>query len=233
MSEQETEGSRAEDSSASPTVVNEAGGDDGMEERRAPGEEETKEGESAVPEGDQESLVAPLEAVLFSSPEPITPAQIARLLGEGVSVKTVREAARILQERTASPGRGIRLEEIAGGFIFLTREEHADIIQRLGRAQKKERLSPAALETLAVVAYKQPVTRAEVDAIRGVASGPILRTLIDLKLVKVTGRAGIPGAPFQYGTTKRFLTHFGLRSTRDLPHPKDIARMLSEREGLE
>ncbi len=191
----------------------------------------TSEGEEERFGSDPESIVAPVEAVLFGSPDPLTSAQLGRIFGDEVSVEVLNEALRILEERTNTENRGILLKEIAGGWQFLTRAEYGTILERMGRTQRRERLSPAALETLAVVAWKQPATRAEVDAIRGVACGPLLRTLMDLKLLKVTGRASIPGAPFQYGTTRFFLQHFGLKSAKDLPSPKEVARLLAERDS--
>jgi len=187
--------------------------------------------ENPAPEVAPETLLGGLEAVLFGSPEPITFNQLGKIFGEEVATPSLRAALEILKERTAAENRGVLLEEVAGGWQFLTRSEYGSLLDRMGRAQKRERLSPAALETLAVVAWKQPATRAEVDAIRGVACGPLLRTLMDLKLLKVTGRASIPGAPFQYGTTRRFLQHFGLKSARDLPSPKEVARLLAERDS--
>jgi segregation and condensation protein B len=184
-----------------------------------------------APETSPEELLAPLEAVLFGTPEPLTLKMMSKIFGEEVPTSDLRAALQILKESTAADGRGILLEEIAGGWQFLTRAEYGAYLDRMGRTQKRERLSPAALETLAVVAWKQPATRAEVDAIRGVACGPLLRTLMDLKLLKVTGRASIPGAPFQYGTTRRFLQHFGLKSAKDLPSPKEVARLLAERDS--
>ena len=136
-----------------------------------------------------------------------------------------------MSPRANAEGRGILLTEVAGGWQFLTREEHFAHVRRIARTQREEKLTPASIETLSVVAYKQPVTRAEVDAIRGVASGPIVRSLMDRGLVKVTGRADLPGAPFQYGTTRQFLKHFGLKSARDLPDPKELGRLLGERAG--
>ena len=191
----------------------------------------SKDAEASTDRSDEhESLVAPIEAILFASPDPMSIAQLVKVLGDAESKDRIRSALSSLRDRTAADGRGILLKEIAGGWQFLSREEYGPLLQRLGRSQRRERLSPAALETLAVVAYKQPVTRAEVDAIRGVACGPLLRTLMDLKLLKVTGRASIPGAPFQYGTTRRFLQHFGLRAVKDLPNPKEIANLLAERD---
>ena len=176
-------------------------------------------------------LKAPLEALLFASPEPLTYQAMRRALDRDLPVDLLREALGLLQEDSNAPDRGVILVEVAGGWQYLTRDAWAPVVQRVGRVVKEDRLTPAALETLAIVAYKQPVTRAEVDAIRGVASAPLVRALMDRKLVRVTGRASIPGAPFQYGTTRRFLQHFGLRSPKDLPGPKELARILQEQGG--
>lgn len=200
-------------------------------EGRTGGVQDAPGTEARAPVTDPGGLVPILEAVLFSSPEPVTAATFKKVLGEDLDPAVLDEALELLRAACNADGRGIRLVELAGGWQLLTREEYAPFLQRMGRAQRKERLTPASLETLAVVAYKQPVTRAEIDAVRGVSTGPILRTLMDLKLVRMTGRAELPGAPFQYGTTRRFLEHFGLRSTRDLPSPKEVARFLAERQG--
>ena len=137
----------------------------------------------------------------------------------------------ILTDKTAEDGRGVVLAPVAGGYQFMTRDVYFPYVQKVAKTREQERLGPAAIETLAVVAYKQPVTRAEVDAVRGVACGPILRSLMDRGLVRVSGRAELPGAPIQYGTTRRFLKHFGLKSTRDLPDPKELPRLLAERSA--
>ncbi len=180
---------------------------------------------------DAESLAPILEALLFASPEPLGAAAMKKAFGEEFPKDVLAQALEILKERTNADGRGILLTEVAGGWQFLTREDCFPYVRRIARTQREEKLTPAAIETLAVVAYKQPVTRAEVDAIRGVASGPLVRSLMDRGLVKVTGRAELPGAPFQYGTTRQFLKHFGLKSSRDLPGPKELGKLLGERAG--
>lgn len=189
--------------------------------------------DESVPEvpKDPDELCAVLEAVLFAAPEPVTPGVFRKVFGDEVDTDAILAALRRLQQQTNEAGRGVVLEEVAGGWQFLTRPAYFAFVRRTGRAHRDEKLSPAALETLAIVAYKQPATRAEVDSIRGVASGPLLRALMDRRLIRVVGRAEIPGAPFQYGTTPRFLQHFGLRSIKDLPDPRQAARLLAEREG--
>lgn len=180
---------------------------------------------------DAESLAPILEALLFASPEPLGASAMKKAFGEEFPRDVLAQALEILKERTNTDGRGIVLTEVAGGWQFQTREDCFPFVRRIARTQREEKLTPAAIETLSVVAYKQPVTRAEVDGIRGVASGPIVRSLMDRGLVKVTGRADLPGAPFQYGTTRQFLKHFGLKSPRDLPGPKELGKLLGERAG--
>lgn len=175
-----------------------------------------------------ESLVPALEAILFSAPEPLTARAIAAAFQGKIPAATLAEALQTLQQHCERPGRGIQLVEVAGGWQFRTREEYFPWVQGIARVEREEKISPAAIETLAVVAYKQPATRAEVDAIRGAASANHLRSLMDRGLVRVTGRADVPGAPFQYGTTRQFLKHFGLESVKDLPDPKDLQRLLME-----
>jgi segregation and condensation protein B len=120
--------------------------------------------------------------------------------------------------------RSFTIEEIGGGFRLYTRPEYAPWVSRLKRREKEFRLSPAALETLAIVAYRQPVLRAEVEKIRGVDVGGALKTLIDRGLVKVVGRAEEPGSPLLYGTTKRFLESFGLKDLGQLPRGNELER---------
>ncbi len=180
---------------------------------------------------DAAALAPILEALLFASPEPLGTAAMKKAFGEEFPRDVLAEALEILKEQTNTENRGILLTEVAGGWQFLTREDCFPYVRRIARTQREEKLTPASIETLAVVAYKQPVTRAEVDAIRGVASGPLVRSLMDRGLVKVTGRAELPGAPFQYGTTRQFLKHFGLKSSRDLPGPEELGKLLGERAG--
>lgn len=180
---------------------------------------------------DAEALVPILEALLFASPDPLGAPALRKVFGEEFPKDVLKRGLQLLKERTEADGRGIMLTEVAGGWQFLTREDYFQYVRRIARTRAEERLTPAAIETLAVIAYKQPVTRAEIDAIRGVASGPLVRSLMDRSLVKVVGRAELPGAPFQYGTTKQFLKHFGLKSARDLPDPKDLGKMLGEKAG--
>ncbi len=172
-----------------------------------------------VPEGDR---LAALEALLFASAAPLSPARLAGLLGVRPS-----EVGRLVEERNRgyeAAGHGIRVEGVAGGFQLVTRSDLAPHVRRLRGYDREAPLSPAALETLAIVAYRQPIQKAEVEAIRGVQVGPILRTLIERGLLRVAGRAEALGHPLLYGTTQAFLEHFGLRSVKDLPKTEEAPK---------
>ncbi len=135
--------------------------------------------------------------------------------------KVVEQALPLLQERLLGMSLPVELARTGDSVKFLTSAEVFPFLQRLRGVKKLEKLSPAALETLAVIAYRQPVMRAEIEAIRGVKAGPMLRTLLSHKLVRVTGRADVPGRPLQYGTTDQFLERFGLASLQELPSVKE------------
>jgi segregation and condensation protein B len=143
---------------------------------------------------------------------------------DGPRVERVRMALEIARARFAAAGLPLELRAIAGGHQLLTRPELGPLVQRLFKTRKNERISAAALETLAVVAYRQPVTKAEIEAIRGVQAGPILRTLVERGLVRVEGRADVPGHPLQYATTRSFLDRFGLGSLDELPRDSELSR---------
>jgi segregation and condensation protein B len=173
--------------------------------------------------------LAPIvESVLFASPEPVGLAAFRKILGEETATGPLLEALELLTRRTAAAERGVVLAQVAGGWQFLTREEYWPYVSRTAKTRAEERLTPAAIETMAIVAYKQPVTRAEVDALRGAQSAQHLRTLVDRGLVKTVGRADAPGQPIQYGTTKSFLLRFGLKSPSDLPGLDDLKRLAQE-----
>ncbi|HKE00295.1 MAG TPA: SMC-Scp complex subunit ScpB, partial [Planctomycetota bacterium] len=145
-------------------------------------------------------------ALVFASDRPLPLSRLADLLGRpGAAVRTALER---FGEKLASIGAPFSTVELAGGYRFVTDPALAPAIAALRGEMKKERLSAAALETLAIVAYRQPVTKGEIEALRGVQAGPILRALLDKRLVRTTGRAPVPGRPLQYGTTKEFLDRF-------------------------
>lgn len=162
-------------------------------------------------------LLARLEAVLFLAREPLPSRKLAVLarLADGTEARTLVRRLNRLYDLGGSP---IRVEEVAGGFQLLTRTKFAAWLRRLYHSPSHARISAPALETLAVVAYRQPVMRAEIEAIRGVQCDDILRQLMDRELVRILGRADELGRPLLYGTTRRFLQIFGLRHLDDLPN---------------
>jgi segregation and condensation protein B len=163
-----------------------------------------------------------VEAMLFVSDEPITADRLADAAGEGVTVDAIRQAVGELNTEYAAGGRAFAIEEIAGGFQLLTRAEYNKYLRKLVQARNAAKFTQAALESLSIIAYKQPCTRAEIEDIRGVACGDILRTLMEKGLVRISGRSETVGRPLLYGTTKKFLTSFGLSSVKDLPTDKQL-----------
>ncbi len=172
-----------------------------------------------------ERLEGAIEALLLVSGDVLTAERLRDLLGLA-SALHVREALARLRERWAASGLAVELEEVAGGVRVVTRPEYAEYVRRLARAGPGDaRLSQGQLETLSIVAYRQPVARPEIERIRGVQAGEALRALLDRRLVKVVGRSDQPGRPLLYGTTTRFLTAFGLNDVKDLPSAKELTRL--------
>ena len=172
---------------------------------------------------DDATLLRALSALVLASPEPLSTGRLAALVGES-SHGRVRGALEALAERLVEAGLGVVLAEIAGGWRYATDALLSDLVGQLFNSRKTERISPAGLETLAIIAYRQPVTKGEIEAIRGVQAGPILRTLVDRGLARVAGRADQPGSPLLYGTTREFLDRFGLARLEDLPRDGELAR---------
>jgi segregation and condensation protein B len=158
---------------------------------------------------------AALEALLFASDAPLELSRIAEVLELGPDEAAAAVTA--LRAACDEPGRGLAVVEVAGGFRLVTRPEWATVLLRLQRLRLKSRLSRAALETLAIIAYRQPISRPEVEQLRGVGAESVLTHLLDRRLVRVVGRKASPGRPILYGTTREFLEHFGLRDLGDLP----------------
>ena len=175
---------------------------------------------------------ARLEAILFLSREPLGSRKLAQLAGLADGTKA-RTLVRALNRRYDAEGSAFRVEEVAGGFQLLTRTKYAPWLRRLHSIPLEVRLSAPAMETLAVVAYRQPVLRAEIEAIRGVQCGEVLRQLIERDLVRIVGRSEELGRPLLYGTTRQFLQVFGLRHLEDLPRPEflPITKLVTEDSG--
>jgi segregation and condensation protein B len=186
-------------------------------------EEESESGVGPGEELSDDELVRAVSALVFASPEPLGLGRLVLLL-ERPRKGRVKDALLVVQGRLEASGLPLELRQIAGGWRLMTSPDTSSLVSRLVRARKTDKLSPAGLETLAVVAYRQPVTKAEIEAIRGVQCGPMLRNLVDRGLARVTGRADLPGAPLQYGTTKEFLDRFGMASLGDLPRDGELLR---------
>lgn len=173
-----------------------------------------------------------IESLIFVSLEPLSLEKIKNVLQE-FEDKEIELAIRDLLESYASNESGIKIIQSAGGYLFSTKPEFDSWIRRLFRAERKSRLSPAALETLSAVAYHQPLTLAEISALRGVDSTHTLKVLLRKKMVKIVGRKKSPGRPLIYRTTNKFLSHFGLDTIRDLPSQEEIAKILEEEKEVE
>lgn len=166
-----------------------------------------------------------IEAVVFAADGPVSLDQLAQLI-ETLDSDAIMQAIRGLQQDYEVSERSFQLVEIANGFQMRTRDEYAPWIKKFYTTEISSRLSVSALEALAIVAYKQPVTRAEVEEVRGVNSDSVIRTLHERNLVRVLGRKQAPGKPMLYGTTTEFLMHFGLRDLSELPSVEEIENML-------
>jgi len=171
---------------------------------------------------DDDELARRAAALLFASPDPLSLARLVELLERPARAR-VRAALAEVARRLEAAGLSIVLREVAGGWRFLTSPAAGEVVQRLLKEPRPERVSAAGLETLAIIAYRQPVTKAEIEAIRGVQSQAMLRSLVDRGLVRVTGRSDQPGAPLLYGTTRQFLERFGLARVEDLPRDGELA----------
>ena len=169
-----------------------------------------------------EDLDARVEAAVMTSERPITANRVADALGLPGIGKAVEESIAALNEQYERNGRSFCIEKVAGAWQVTTLPKYADVLDGLKQTKQDNRLSASQLETLAIVAYKQPIVRADVEAIRGSASGEVLRTLMDKHLVKVVGRAEEIGRPMLYGTTKQFLEVFGLGGLKDLPQSDEL-----------
>jgi segregation and condensation protein B len=171
----------------------------------------------------RDGKLARLEAALLIADEPLTARRLADAAGLADAAET-REAIERLRERYDADGTAFQVEEIAGGYQLLTRPRYHPWLARLKRTGHELRLSSATLETLAVIAYKQPITRADVEKVRGVACGEVVRQLMEKGLVRVAGRHDSLGRPQVYGTTKKFLQAFGLNALQDLPEVDSLRR---------
>jgi segregation and condensation protein B len=200
-------------------------GQDGHDRREA--DAEVQEGES-LPKRAAAELKAILEALIFASPDPMTPKAMAKLLDSEPKEDVLAALAELKQDYEARPG-GLQLVEVAGGYQIVTRSDLHEWVRRLFHERTTQKLTVQALETLAVIAYRQPITAAEITEVRGVNTSGVLNTLLERHLIKIVGRKAVVGRPFLYATTKEFLIRFGLNDLTDLPKVEDMAEAL----GLE
>jgi segregation and condensation protein B len=176
------------------------------------------------PRLDLGQLKAIIEALVFASPEPLTPKMLFKLLSDEPR-EDVAAALQALKDDYANR-RGLHVAEVAGGFQITTRPEFHEWVRRLFHERSTQKLTVQALETLAVIAYRQPVTAPEIGEIRGVNTSGVLSTLLERHLIKIVGRKNVIGRPFLYGTTREFLIRFGLKDLTDLPKVEDMAAAL-------
>jgi segregation and condensation protein B len=177
----------------------------------------------------QDSLVDVVEAVVFASPEPVQAREIAEAFDD-FEVEAIEEALEALIERYASARGGLFVEKVAGGYRFATRPEVGDRVRTFFRHRNRTRLTPATLEGLAIIAYRQPVTAPEIQSVRGKDPSYALKVLLEKKLIRILGRKKVVGNPLLYGTTQRFLEHFGLDSLSDLPSIEEFDSFLGTLE---
>ena len=176
-------------------------------------------------------LQAILEVLLFVSSEPLSLARLVAVMGNVPKVD-VEAALRNLGQALEQEGRGVRLAVVAGGYRLVTKQDYAPWIKRLDKAKTAPKLSRSALESLAIIAYKQPLVRSEIEEIRGVETSGVLRTLLERKLVRIVGRKEVPGRPIMYGTTKFFLEHFGLSDLSQLPPLREFKELGEAEQSL-
>lgn len=169
---------------------------------------------------EREELKAIVENILLASDQPVTPDDLQSTLMNGTEKAELRSLLQELQEEYQS--RNLRIDEVAGGYQLCTRTEYSDWIRKFLKLDKTTKLSQPSLDTLSIIAYKQPLTKQEVEEIRGVDCGGVIRTLLDKKIVALAGRKKVPGRPIMYRTTRKFLEYFGLKDLADLPTLEDL-----------
>ncbi len=235
----ESEETTAVAESENETAVD-AAADEAAESESSVADDSAPEVEEGEDEADEAGCLLPLagvvEAVLIGARHALTPKQIARCVGKGTRVDAVRAVIDELNAHYLEAGRAFEIVETAGKFQFMTRPEYAPHLQKLyGGSKKKDerKLSPAALDTLSIIAYKQPLTRVEVETVRGVNCGPVLRGLIERGSVRVVGKkTDVVGQPLLYGTTPAFLEEFGLASLEMLPMLHELRQATGTEEPL-
>ena len=173
------------------------------------------------------SLKAVVEALIFASPEPLTPKMLFKLLADEPKEDVTATVEALKVDYESRPG--LQFVEVAGGYQIVTRPELHEWVRRMFHERSTQKLTVQSLETLAVIAYRQPITAAEITEVRGVNTSGVLNTLLERHLIKIVGRKQVVGRPFMYATTREFLIRFGLNDLTDLPKVEDMAEAL----GLE
>lgn len=172
----------------------------------------------------EDNLKSAIEALLFSSEKPLSVDQLRAAL-DGLDTGQVRCAIERLSAEFVAANRGLRIIEIAGGFQMITAPDYAAFLKKLHKERRPEKLSKPALETLAIIAYKQPVTKFEIASLRNVNIDGVMKSLLDKDIIRIAGRKNAPGRPFVFSTTKKFLEHFGLKSLDELPKMSDFTKL--------
>ena len=186
--------------------------------------EDTLNVEAGAPPAVSAEVKAVVEALIFASPEPITPKMLFKLLAEEPKEDVIAAVAALKVDYENRPG--LQMVEVAGGYQIVTRPDLNEWVRRLFHERSSQKLTAQGLESLAVIAYKQPITALEVAEIRGVTTTGVLTTLLERHLIKIVGRKQVVGRPFMYATTKEFLIRFGLNELGDLPKVEDMAEAL-------
>jgi len=178
---------------------------------------------------EENNLKSAVEALIFASDKPITLEQIKKVLGnlDSASINKIIEE---LKTDYQAQNRGMRIIEIAGGFAMITSTNFTPFLKKLFKSRYSEKLSKPALESLAIIAYKQPLTKSEIESLRNVNVDGVMKSLVDKNLIRICGRKKVPGRPFVFGTTREFLEHFGLKSLADLPKIEDFTEMAQQKQ---
>jgi len=175
----------------------------------------------------QDNTKAVIEAMIFANEKPLAIEQIKKVL-DNLESADIRKIIEELRDGYAASGRGIRIVEVAGGFQMLTAPDFASFLKKLYKQRRVEKLSKPALETLAIIAYKQPVTKLEIQSLRSVNIDGVVSSLVEKGLIRIAGRKKAPGRPFVFGTTRQFLEYFGLKSLEELPKMEDFSKLVND-----
>lgn len=178
----------------------------------------------------ENNLKSAVEALIFVSEKPITLEQIKKVLGD-LDLSAIKKIIEELKNDYETSNRGMRIIEIAGGFQMIACTNFSSFLKKLFKNRNGEKLSKQALESLAIIAYKQPLTKTEIESLRNVNVDGVMKSLLDKNLIRICGRKKIPGRPFVFGTTREFLEHFGLKSLQDLPKMEEFTTMAEAKEN--